>query len=83
MTHINGQQRLGRTAKLQFITGSVRNEKLGSTASENQQPRAIVIDKLASYAAAKKDLIPGVAHYRARLLNNRAENSHQLWGANC
>ena len=40
-------------------------------------PRAIVTDKLASYAAAKKDLIPGVAHHRGRLLNNRAENSHQ------
>ena len=40
-------------------------------------PRAIVTDKLASYASAKKDLIPGVAHHRGRLLNNRAENSHQ------
>ena len=40
-------------------------------------PRAIVTDKLASYAAAKKNLIPGVAHYRGQLLNNWAENSHQ------
>jgi putative transposase len=40
-------------------------------------PRAIVTDKLASYASAKKDLMPGVAHHRGRLLNNRAENSHQ------
>jgi putative transposase len=40
-------------------------------------PRAIVTDKLASYAAAKKDLMPGVAHHRGRRLNNRAENSHQ------
>ena len=40
-------------------------------------PRAIVTDKLASYALAKKDLMPGVTHHRGRLLNNRAENSHQ------
>jgi putative transposase len=29
-------------------------------------PRAIVTDKLASYAAAKKDLMPSVAHHRGR-----------------
>src|SRR5579862_5013959 len=40
-------------------------------------PRAIVTDKLASYAAAARDVIPDVAHHRARRLNNRAENSHQ------
>jgi putative transposase len=39
-------------------------------------PRAIVTDKLANYAAAKKELMPGVAHHRGRGLNNRAENSH-------
>lgn len=41
------------------------------------RPRAIVTDKLASYAAAKKDLMPSVTHHRGRGLNNRAENSHQ------
>jgi putative transposase len=40
-------------------------------------PRAVVTDKLASYASAKKDLMPGVAHHRGRGLNNRTENSHQ------
>jgi putative transposase len=40
-------------------------------------PRAIVADRLARYAAARKDLIPSVAHNRGRLLNNRTENSHQ------
>ena len=40
-------------------------------------PRAIVTDKLASYGAAARDVIPDVAHHRARRLNNRAENSHQ------
>jgi len=45
--------------------------------SQQVAPRAIVTDKLPSYAAAKKDLIPGVTHHRGRFLNNRAGNSHQ------
>ena len=40
-------------------------------------PPVIVTDKLRSYGAAKDDLIPSVAHHRGRMLNNRAENSHQ------
>jgi putative transposase len=34
-------------------------------------------DKLASYGAAKRDLLPGVEHRQHKGLNNRAENSHQ------
>lgn len=40
-------------------------------------PRAIITDKLGSYAAAKKKLLPCVEHRRDRWLNNRAENSHE------
>src|SRR5918912_2674410 len=40
-------------------------------------PRVMVTDKLPSYGAAKKDLLPGVEHRRHKGLNNRAENSHQ------
>ena len=40
-------------------------------------PRVMVTDKLASYGAAKQDLMPGVEHRRHKGLNNRAENSHQ------
>jgi putative transposase len=40
-------------------------------------PRAIVTDKLPSYGAAKKDVMPDIAHHRGRRMNNRAENSHQ------
>ena len=40
-------------------------------------PRAIITDKLGSYAAAKAELLPDVAHIQARRANNRAENSHQ------
>src|ERR687898_976485 len=40
-------------------------------------PRVMVTDKLGSYGAAKKELMPGVEHRRHKGLNNRAENSHQ------
>ena len=42
-----------------------------------RRPRVIVTDKLGSYAAAKRMVMPGVAHRQHRYLNNRAENSHQ------
>jgi putative transposase len=41
-------------------------------------PRVIVTDKLASYGAAKREILPSVEHRQHRHLNNRAENSHQL-----
>ena len=40
-------------------------------------PRVIITDKLASYGAAKREILPGVEHRQHRYLNNRAENSHQ------
>src|ERR687884_495869 len=40
-------------------------------------PRVLITDKLASYGAAKRELMPGVEHRQHRGLNNRAENSHQ------
>src|SRR3569832_545748 len=40
-------------------------------------PRVMVTDKLPSYGAAKKDLLPGVEHRKHKGLNNRAEKSHQ------
>ena len=40
-------------------------------------PRVIITDKLASYGAAKRELLPSVEHRQHRYLNNRAENSHQ------
>jgi putative transposase len=40
-------------------------------------PRVIITDKLASYGAAKCELLPSVEHRQHRYLNNRAENSHQ------
>jgi len=40
-------------------------------------PRVIVMDKLKSYGAAKRELMPHVEHRQHKGLNNRAENSHQ------
>ena len=40
-------------------------------------PRVMITDKLASYGAAKRELMPSVEHRQHRGLNNRAENSHQ------
>jgi putative transposase len=39
-------------------------------------PKRIVTDKLGSYSAAKKDIMPTTEHRSHRGLNNRAENSH-------
>jgi putative transposase len=40
-------------------------------------PRVTITDKLKSYGAAKRELLPRVEHRQHRSLNNRAENSHQ------
>jgi putative transposase len=40
-------------------------------------PRVMITDKLASYGAARREIMPGVEHRQHRGLNNRAENSHQ------
>jgi putative transposase len=40
-------------------------------------PRVMITDKLASYGAAKKEIMPGVERRQHKGLNNRAENSHQ------
>jgi putative transposase len=40
-------------------------------------PRLIITDKLRSYGAAKREILPGVEHRQHKGLNNQAENSHQ------
>jgi putative transposase len=44
---------------------------------QGRPPRVLITDQLASYPAAKRELMPGVEHRRHKGLNNRAENSHQ------
>jgi putative transposase len=40
-------------------------------------PRVVITDKLKSYGAAKREILPGVEHRQSRYLNNRCENSHR------
>lgn len=44
---------------------------------QGRSPRVIITDKLRSYGAAKRKIMPGVEHRSHKGLNNRAENSHQ------
>jgi putative transposase len=40
-------------------------------------PRMRIMDKLTSYGAAKREILPGVEHRQRRYLNNQCEHSHQ------
>ena len=44
---------------------------------QQRSPRVLITDKLASYGAAKGEVMPSVEHRKHKGLNNRAENSHQ------
>ena len=43
---------------------------------QGRPPRRIITDKLGSYAAARRKVMPEVEHRSHKGLNNRAENSH-------
>ena len=44
---------------------------------QRRPPRVLITDKLASYGAAKGEVMPSVEHRKHKGLNTRAENSHQ------
>src|SRR5215213_6114091 len=44
---------------------------------QRRPPRVMITDKLASYGAAKSEVMPSIEHRKHKGLNNRAENSHQ------
>jgi putative transposase len=44
---------------------------------QERAPRVLIIDKLKSDAAAKREIMSGIEHRQHKGLNNRAENSHQ------
>lgn len=44
---------------------------------QSRSLRVMITDKLQSYDAAKRQIMPGVEHRSHKGLNNRAENSHQ------
>ena len=63
------QKRRNKRAAARFFRKLLRGEKA--------TPTEIVTDKLRSYSAAKKDVMPSVPHCTRRYANNRAEVSHQ------
>ena len=50
---------------------------------QTRPPRVMITDKLASYGAAKREVMPGIEHRQHKGLNNRAENSHQPTRRRC
>lgn len=64
------QSRRNKGAAKKFIKKLLKKQGYG--------PRVMVTDKLKSYAAAKKEILPTAEHRQHKGLNNRAENSHQL-----
>ncbi len=44
---------------------------------QGQSPRRMITDKLKSYGAARREVMPSVLHCQERRANNRAETSHQ------
>ncbi|WP_264801985.1 DDE-type integrase/transposase/recombinase, partial [Acetobacter nitrogenifigens] len=43
---------------------------------QGARPKRMVTDRLKSYGAARRQVMPGVEHRSHKGLNNRAENSH-------
>jgi putative transposase len=68
---------------LDILVQSSRNAKAAKRLlrkllkKQGMAPRVMITDELASYAAAKRTVMPSVEHRQHRCLNNRAENSHQ------
>jgi putative transposase len=70
----DGYSRLNRA-------GSSRHEGCQAIAGQAAEearltPKRIITDKLRSYGAAKRDVMPSVEHRSHKGLNSRAENSH-------
>ena len=63
------QPKRDRFAAIRFLRKLLRGT--------GRKPRVIITDKLRSYGAARRVLMPGVVHRQHRYLNNRTENSHQ------
>jgi putative transposase len=70
-------------AVLDILVQSRRNAKAAKRLlrkllkKQGTAPRVMITDKLASYGAARREIMSSVEHRQHRGLNNRAENSHQ------
>ncbi len=63
------QKRADKQAAQRFFRKMVKEQ--------GQSPRRMITDKLKSYGAARREVMPSVAHCQKRRANNRAEASHQ------
>jgi putative transposase len=63
------QNRRDKTAARRFFRRLVKRTRT--------VPRVVVTDRLRSYGAAHREVMPSVEHRSHKGLNNRAENSHQ------
>ncbi|MFI5775198.1 IS6 family transposase [Streptomyces sp. NPDC051658] len=63
------QNRRDKTAARRFFRRLVKTTRT--------VPRVVVTDRLRSYGAAHREVMPSVEHRSHKGLNNRAENSHQ------
>ena len=67
---------------LDFLVQSRRDKKAAKRLfrkllkKQGRAPRVLITDKLKSYSAAKRQIMPGVKHRQHKGLNNRAENAH-------
>ena len=62
------QSRRNKKAALKLMRKLLKNQGI--------TPRVMITDKLKSYDAAKREIMPYVEHRSHKGLNNRAENSH-------
>lgn len=67
---------------LDILVQSRRNTKsakrfMRELVKQYGEPRVLITDRLGSYGAAKRKLIPGVEHRQHKGLNNKAEVSHR------
>ena len=63
------QSRRDRRAAIRFFRKVLKGQ--------GRSPRRLVTDKLRSYSAAHRSVMPSVVHRTAQHANNRAETSHQ------
>ena len=63
------QSRRDRRAAIRFFRKVLKGQ--------GRSPRRLVTDKLRSYSAAHRSVMPSVVHRTAQYANNRAEVSHQ------
>ena len=69
MIDILVQARRDRNAAARFLRKLLK--------AQGREPLRMVTDKLGSYGAARREIMPSVAHDTSRYANNRAEVSHQ------